>query len=558
MSKTLRRRSLAAVVVVLGAGLVAGTGSAVAQGKREGFQFEVGVSGGAHVFADDVELGVADDPALTSPKNGPLGALRIGLFPHPMFGLELEGVGIPTSDRQNDLSAFLVGGRGSLVYNIMPGEIAGGKLTPFVLAGAGVLWVASTDGGTAYNAIKKDTDFTFQGGVGAKYFFTDVVHLRLDARALGVPNTQKESFSLDWEFMLGLGFTFGGHAPPPPPPPPLIKDTDGDGVPDDKDKCPNEAGSRENEGCPDKDTDGDGIIDRNDKCPDKAGPAEREGCPDEDKDHDGIVGDKDKCPEEAEDKDQFEDEDGCPDPDNDKDTVLDEKDKCPNEPETKNGYQDDDGCPDEVPVTVKKFTGVVKGINFRRNSADIKASSFPLLKEAVSVFKEYPALRVEISGHTSDEGKRDFNMKLSRKRAEAVKGFLTSAGIDESRIGTVGYGPDKPIADNETKEGKEKNRRIEFRLLSTGESVQTQPEPEDINPSPDRSESGGAKTKGKGKSKTEKPAGEPGEKKPKAEKKSKGEKKAAPPPPDGDPTPSSKPAGKDKSKDKAAPPKGEL
>ena len=91
------------MVVVVGAGLVAGTGSAVAQGKREGFQFEVGVSGGAHVFADDVELGVADDPALTSPKNGPLGALRIGLFPHPMFGLELEGVGIPTSDRQNDL-----------------------------------------------------------------------------------------------------------------------------------------------------------------------------------------------------------------------------------------------------------------------------------------------------------------------------------------------------------------------------------------------------------------------------------------------------------------------
>jgi outer membrane protein OmpA-like peptidoglycan-associated protein len=533
--------------------LVAGANRAVAQGKREGVQVEVGVSGGAHIFADDVELGVADDPALTSPKNAPLGALRIGIFPIPMFGIELEGVGIPTSDRQNDQSAFLVGGRGSLVYNIMPGEIADGKLTPFVLAGAGVLWVASTDGGTAYNAIKKDTDFTFQGGVGAKYAFTDVVHLRLDARALGVPNTQKESFSLNWEFMAGVGFTFGGHAPPPPPVT-LVKDSDGDGVPDNKDKCPNEPGPRDNDGCPDKDTDGDGVIDRNDKCPDKAGPVEREGCPDEDPDNDGIAGDKDKCPNEAEDKDQFEDEDGCPDPDNDKDTVLDEKDKCPNEPETKNGYQDDDGCPDEVPVAVKKFTGVVKGITFRRNSADIKASSFPLLKEAVVVFKEYPALRVEISGHTSDEGKRDFNMKLSRKRAEAVKGFLTSAGIDESRIGTIGYGPDKPIADNETKEGKEKNRRIEFRLLSTGENVQTQPEPEDINPMPDRAAGGGkAKTKAKAKAK-EAPAA-PAEKKPKAD------KKGAAPPPDGDPTPSTKPAGKDKAKDKdktAAPPKGEL
>ena len=102
------------------------------------------------------------------------------------------------------------------------------------------------------------------------------------------------------------------------------------------------------------------------------------------------------------------------------------------------------------------------------------------------MFKDYPALRVEISGHTSNEGKREFNMKLSRKRAVSVKEFLVSAGIDESRIGTVGYGPDKPIADNDTKEGQEKNRRIEFRLLSAKESISNQPEAEDINPSPDR------------------------------------------------------------------------
>ena len=89
-------------------------------------------------------------------------------------------------------------------------------------------------------------------------------------------------------------------------------------------------------------------------------------------------------------------------------------------------------------------------------------------------------------------------MKLSRKRAEAVKLFLVSAGIDEQRIGTVGYGPDKPIADNETKEGKEKNRRIEFRLLSTEEKVQTQPEPEDINPAPDRDGKGQGEGEGQG------------------------------------------------------------
>ena len=288
--------------------------------------------------------------------------------------------------------------------------------------------------------------------------------------------------------MASVGVTLGGHAPPPPMAPvaALVKDTDRDGIPDEQDKCPNEAGPKENGGCPDKDSDGDGIVDRKDKCPDKAGPPEREGCPEEDADKDGIVDSKDKCPNDAEDKDGFEDEDGCPDLDNDKDGVPDAEDKCPNEPETKNGYQDEDGCPDEVPAPIKKFTGVIKGINFRRNSADIKASSFPLLKGAVQVFKEYPALRVEISGHTSNEGRREFNMKLSRKRAEAVKDYLVSAGIDEKRIGTVGYGPDKPIADNNTHDGQEKNRRIEFRLLSPKETIQNQAEPEDINPTPER------------------------------------------------------------------------
>jgi outer membrane protein OmpA-like peptidoglycan-associated protein len=211
--------------------------------------------------------------------------------------------------------------------------------------------------------------------------------------------------------------------------------------------------------------------------------------PREDKDNDGIVDEKDKCPDEPETRTSSRTRTAAPIPTTTR-TASSTRRTSARRAETKNGYQDDDGCPDEVPAPVKKFTGVVKGITFRRNSADIKPSSFPLLKEAVGVFKEYPTLRVEISGHTSDEGKRDFNMKLSRKRAEAVKAFLTSAGIDESRIGTVGYGPDKPIADNETKEGKEKNRRIEFRLLGPRRRSRAQPEPEDINPSPDREKQG--------------------------------------------------------------------
>jgi outer membrane protein OmpA-like peptidoglycan-associated protein len=339
------------------------------------------------------------------------------------------------------------------------------------LAGIGGLSVVSTQG-TAYDELKKDTDFVYHFGAGAKYAFTDLVHARLDVRFLEVPNTSHNGVSPDWEFMGGLGITLGGTPPAPPPPPaPIVTDRDKDGVPDATDKCPDEPGPRENSGCPDKDRDKDGVVDRKDKCPDVAGLPELQGCPVADQDKDGIPDDKDKCPTEAEDKDGFEDADGCPDPDNDKDGIADVNDKCPNEPETKNGFQDEDGCPDEVPEAVKKFTGVVKGITFRRNSADIKASSFPLLKQAVKTFKDYPQLRIEVSGHTSNDGKRDFNVKLSKKRAESVKAFLTSAGIDESRVLTVGYGPDKPIEDNTTKVGQEKNRRIEFRLLSPDETL---------------------------------------------------------------------------------------
>jgi OOP family OmpA-OmpF porin len=349
------RSARAALAVSIGAVLVGAAGNAAAQSpNKEGVQFEVGVGGGLHLFNKNLELGVADDPTLTSPQNSAMFGLRVGILPTPMFAIEAEGVGMPTKARDaTGASAFIIGVRGSLVYNIMPGKIAGGKFVPFLLVGGGILNVASSSGDGSYTAIKKDTDFAFHGGVGAKFFFTDVVHLRLDARALGVPNKDAKSYSADGEFMLSLGFTFGGHDKGPPPPPPvLIKDSDNDGIPDNRDRCPNQAGPKENNGCPDKDTDGDTVVDRKDKCPEKAGPPEREGCPEEDKDNDGIVDEKDKCPDEPEDKDKFEDEDGCPDPDNDKDGVPDETDKCPNEPETKNGYQDEDGCPDEVPAPV--------------------------------------------------------------------------------------------------------------------------------------------------------------------------------------------------------------
>lgn len=129
-------------------------------------------------------------------------------------------------------------------------------------------------------------------------------------------------------------------------------DDDNDGIPNHLDKCPDEAedfdGFQDSDGCPDLDNDGDGVPDKEDQCPMNAGPASSKGCPDHmlDDDGDGIPNNLDKCPNEPEDRDGFQDSDGCPDPDNDGDGIPDTHDECPNDAEDFDGFQDSDGCPD--------------------------------------------------------------------------------------------------------------------------------------------------------------------------------------------------------------------
>jgi OOP family OmpA-OmpF porin len=206
-----------------------------------------------------------------------------------------------------------------------------------------------------------------------------------------------------------------------------VRDADGDGVPDATDECANVAGVAPT-GCPDGD--GDGILDRDDKCPEAQGVAP----------------------------------DGCP-PDSDGDGFVDPKDKCPNDPETKNGFEDDDGCPDQIPEQVKKFTGVIQGIEFDTGKATVRPSSTRVLDEASTILNQYPSLRVEIVGHTDNRGPRDLNSRLSLERANAVKTYMVSQGVDSTRILTRGAGPDEPLDDNKTFAGRQKNRRIEFRIV---------------------------------------------------------------------------------------------
>src|SRR5690606_193884 len=115
----------------------------------------------------------------------------------------------------------------------------------------------------------------------------------------------------------------------------------------------------------------------------------------------------------------------------------------PTIPETRNNYQDDDGCPDEVPRAITKFTGVIKGIYFDVDKDTIKSSSRPTLDKALKVMKDFPTIKVEVSGHTDSSGDREHNVDLSKRRADAVKKYLVDKGIDPARIKTRGAGPDE-------------------------------------------------------------------------------------------------------------------
>ncbi|MFY0538632.1 OmpA family protein [Nannocystis pusilla] len=245
-----------------------------------------------------------------------------------------------------------------------------------------------------------------------------------------------------------------------PQPAPKDLDWDKDGIQNDVDQCPKLAGDPP-DGCPSIDSDNDTFLDKVDKCPFEAGVAP-DGCPPPDTDKDGIIDADDQCPTEP-----WPEAPGCPPPpDADGDKIIDKDDKCPMHPESYNGFEDSDGCPDKLPEKAKEWDKrPLEGINFETRSDKIKKGSEKTLDVAVGVLKEFPSLKIEIQGHTDDVGGRDFNLELSQRRADSVKRYLVEHGIEESRIKTTGFGPDKPIDPAKTSKARAKNRRIEFKVL---------------------------------------------------------------------------------------------
>jgi OOP family OmpA-OmpF porin len=237
------------------------------------------------------------------------------------------------------------------------------------------------------------------------------------------------------------------------------KDTDGDGVPDRKDKCPDTPTGVKVDlvGCP-VDTDGDGVADYQDKCPDVKGLANLQGCPDAD--GDGVADPDDKCPNTP--AGVKVDASGCP-LDTDGDGVSDDKDKCPDTPAgTK---VDATGCPEK-----KAPSEQTQYINFDFNKSTPQASSTPKLEQMTQIMNEYPDYSLSIAGHADNKGSDEYNIRLSYERAESARKYLLDKGISADRIEARGYGEAKPIADNNTEEGRAQNRRVDFDPFLTGET----------------------------------------------------------------------------------------
>src|SRR5580704_9728038 len=428
------------ILTALAAGGIAATAS-VAQADPS---IEIGGTAGIHVFSSTNELGVPDVANAPSERNSALFGFRIGVQFTDIIGIEGECGVVPSESRTQVFDVWNLFYRAHVIFQFGASDPTR-KLIPFVLGGGGAMQVVST--GNA-NVISKDTDAELYAGIGAKYRVDNGWGLRIDGRILFPPSSSSDGPTVDWEVLLSIYKEFGRKEVPKVVGP---KDSDGDGIPDDVDKCPNEP-------------------------EDKDGFQDADGCPDPDNDNDGIPDAQDKCPNQAEDKDGFQDADGCPEPDNDGDVIPDAQDKCPNQPETKNGYQDADGCPDEIPEKVKAFTGVIQGINFKSGGADLAPQSLPVLDKAIAVMAEFKDVKLEIGGHTDDVQikSKTFadNAALSQARADAVKAYFVKKGIDASRLDSKGYGDTQPITDPKGLTGgaldaaRAKNRRVEFKLVS--------------------------------------------------------------------------------------------
>ena len=335
-----------------------------------------------------------------------------------------------------------------------------GWFDPVIGVGGGYTWIGDSESEDLGNF----DGVTLNGKLGLNFWFSDNV-------ALTVESNYKHSFETEtashFQHAAGIKFIFGGVDSDDdgvydkddecPEVAGLLEfngcpDTDGDGIEDRLDECINEAGLAEFNGCPD--TDGDGVADPQDDCPNEAGTAEMNGCPDAD--GDGVADNEDDCPSEA----GPAENNGCPYEDADNDGVLDKDDECPDVA----GTAGNDGCPEPTAEVVSELNEYSNTVLFDLNKATIRPESEEALNSIAEIMEEYPTTVFHVEGHTDSTGSDQYNLQLSKERAQSVKDFLVSAGIPASRLTSEGYGETQPIASNSTSSGRQENRRVEISL----------------------------------------------------------------------------------------------
>ncbi len=404
--------------------------------------------------------------ALNNDKGaGLMPELYLSRYLSPKLDLMLKGdLGVFNSKLTNDLdlaNAFL-----NLRYKL---SNESKKFRPYLFAGPGLL---------ADNA---ESGLNFDLGLGTKYYFKPGTAFYFDAGYVNGIETKRAAKTIRdnlWKATVGMEFDFG-----------KAKDSDMDGVSDNKDKCPNTpVGTKVDEkGCP-IDTDGDGVADYIDDCPTVAGLTSLKGCPDKDKD--GVADKDDRCPDVA----GLVSLKGCPD--SDKDGVADIDDKCPNTPEA--WKVDDHGCPldqdkdglvdaeDDCPTVAgpkenkgcpkKELTAEeieaqkmkVAPVYFDTNQANYIKGEKTKVDKLVGLLKENSNYKVNITGHADSRGTDEYNMNLSKRRINSVVSTITSSGIKKSRIASQkAMGETKPAATNDTDEGRALNRRVEFEVIKS-------------------------------------------------------------------------------------------
>lgn len=345
-------------------------------------------------------------------------------------------------------------------YKLYNGNILSetSSVQPYLFAGPGMLWDNMTNG------------VNFNAGVGSKFALSPNTSLFLEAGYIhGIDAERHINNELEGvhdnlvkvsgiiEFAFGAAKDSDGDGVPDrkdkcPDTPPGVQvdedgcplDRDGDGVPDYKDDCPDEPGDPKFNGCPDRD--GDGIPDKDDDCPDTPGLAKFNGCPDSDED--GVPDNRDKCPDTP--RGCPVDADGCP-LDSDGDGVIDCEDKCPTVP----GPASNDGCPDEEELDIP-------AVYFDFDKAELRPEAKTELDKLVETLSNSRSYNIVVGGHTCDIGASSYNMKLSERRAQSVVKYLLSKGISNTYVGSNYYGEEEPAVPNTSIDNRRKNRRVEF------------------------------------------------------------------------------------------------